>query len=344
MRIAIFLPNWIGDAVMATPAIAAIARRHPTASLLAVGRPYVKPVIDEAPWFDGFLPMNRGVGAALQVARELRTWRTDTAVLFPNSFRVAAVALLAGCKNRIGFARYGRGLFLTDRLHPARRGDGTFLPTPILRDYNRIAGLLDAEATDRMELFTSPADDENAQAVLKKLGIGPQERVVGLNPGAAFGASKFWPTEHFIKLARELADRDGVRVVILCGPAERGIAQTIAQGANRPGVVSLAEAPLSLALTKSIVKRLELLVTTDSGPRHFAAALDVPVVTLFGPTHISWTETFYPRAIHLQKTVPCGPCQLRTCPTDHRCMRELMPEDVYRAAETLLKRGQRHAG
>jgi heptosyltransferase-2 len=81
-----------------------------------------------------------------------------------------------------------------------------------------------------------------------------------------------------------------------------------------------------------------LLITTDSGPRHFAAAFDRPVVTLFGPTHVAWTETYFPQAVHLQKKVDCGPCQLRVCPLDHRCMKLLTPEEVFAAAEGLLGR------
>ena len=77
-------------------------------------------------------------------------------------------------------------------------------------------------------------------------------------------------------------------------------------------------------------------MTTDSGPRHIAAAFDKPVITLFGPTHIAWTETYQPRAIHLQKPVPCGPCQLRVCPLDHRCMKDLKPEEVVAAVHELL--------
>jgi heptosyltransferase-2 len=80
------------------------------------------------------------------------------------------------------------------------------------------------------------------------------------------------------------------------------------------------------------------LVTTDSGPRHFAAALGRPVATLFGPTHIAWTETYYARALHLQKQVPCGPCQLRVCPLDHRCMTQLTPTEVFAGATQLLTR------
>ena len=89
---------------------------------------------------------------------------------------------------------------------------------------------------------------------------------------------------------------------------------------------------------------LNLLVTTDSGPRHFAAAFDRPVVTLFGPTFIEWTETYFPKAMHLQKKVPCGPCQQRVCPLDHRCMRDLSVADVWQAATELLAGGLRHAG
>jgi len=94
---------------------------------------------------------------------------------------------------------------------------------------------------------------------------------------------------------------------------------------------------LSIGLTKACVRRADLLVTTDSGPRHFAAAFGRPVVTLFGPTHIAWTETYQPAALHLQKTVPCGPCQQRVCPEGHhRCMRELLPAEAFAAARRLL--------
>ncbi len=171
-----------------------------------------------------------------------------------------------------------------------------------------------------------------------------------LNPGAAFGASKCWPTEHFATLARALAAQRDLRVVILCGPAERIVCRQIAAIARHPGVIALADqvAPsrhgglnLSLGLTKACVRRAALLVTTDSGPRHFAAAFDRPVLTLFGPTHIAWTETYHPAARHLQLQVECGPCQRRLCPLDHRCMRELDPGTVFTAVCDLLKTNAR---
>jgi heptosyltransferase-2 len=103
-------------------------------------------------------------------------------------------------------------------------------------------------------------------------------------------------------------------------------------------VVSLADEPLGLGLTKACVARAAVLVTTDSGPRHFAGPLGTPVVTLFGPTHIGWTRTYHPLAVHLQQPVPCGPCQQSTCPEGHhRCMTELHPDAVYAAVARLLE-------
>src|SRR5207237_10672971 len=123
-----------------------------------------------------------------------------------------------------------------------------------------------------------------------------------------------------------------------CGPGEQELARKIALSAERRQIHALADHPLSLGLTKACVRRSRLLVTTDSGPRHFAAAFNRPVVTLFGPTHIAWTETYYPRAVHLQKKVDCGPCQRRVCPLDHRCMKLLMPGEVFDAVCDVLDR------
>ena len=189
-----------------------------------------------------------------------------------------------------------------------------------------------------MRLFTTAADEQAANAVWDKFGLDHYPRLVALNPGAAFGAAKHWSIDSFAQLARLLTQRAGCGVLVLCGPTEREMARRIAEGSRSPHAFSLADVPVSLGLTKACVRRSDLLVTTDSGPRHFAAAFDRPVVTLFGPTHIAWTETYYPRAVHLQKPVPCGPCQLRVCPIDHRCMRDLGPAEVFAAAMRLLAR------
>lgn len=338
MNVAIFLPNWVGDVVMATPAIAALRRHYPQARFIGVLRPYVRGAIDGSPWFDQLISAH-GKGWAQSVAGvacRLRRARVDLAVLFTNSFRSAFTATLGGCRRTVGYARDRRSWMLTDPVAPLRDDTGRFLVAPVIDAYNTLAMHLGADDPGyQMQLFLTPSDVQQADKLWDRLRLSEQ-RVVLLNPGAAYGSAKHWPTEYWTRLARQLVDEQGARVIVLCGPSERALARQIVAAAECPGVHSLADEPLSLGLTKACVQRGDLLITTDSGPRHFAAAFGRPVVTLFGPTHIGWTETYYPWAVHLQQEVDCGPCQLRTCPLDHRCMTQLQPTDVFQAASQLL--------
>jgi heptosyltransferase II len=335
--IAVFLPNWIGDVVMATPAIAALHRSLAASRLVAVGRPYVADVVAGAPWFsDDLLFEKRGL---IATARRLRAINADAAVLFPNSLRAAVVARLGGCRIVAGFARYGRDALLTHRLYARRNRIGGHQPSPVVDDYNRIVQALGVpDPGHRLTLHTTPQDEHAASRVWQNLRLHRFGRVIGLNPGGAFGAAKHWPTEHFAHVARRFAER-GAGVIVLCGPSEREEANRIAAAAGHDAVASLASESLSIGLSKAIVRRLDLLITTDSGPRHFAHAFDVPVVSLFGPTHIAWTETRFEKAIHLQNVLPCGPCQQRSCPLGHHdCMTRLLPDSVVHAGQQLLHR------
>ncbi|MBI1832347.1 MAG: lipopolysaccharide heptosyltransferase II [Planctomycetes bacterium] len=341
MNIAVFLPNWVGDVVMATPAIRALRQHFAAARLLAVCRPYVTGVLESAPWFDDQLFLDRQ-GAWGQrwpaAAWKLRGEKIDLAILFPNSFRSALTAWLGGCKRIVGFHRDWRGWMLTDRLESIRDERGDFTPTPVIDDYNRLAEAAGCPAPGhRMELFTTASDESAADAVYAKHRIGSSDEVICLNPGAAFGAAKFWPIDSFAELAQILVEQRGAKVLVLCGPNEREQARAIARSANRAAVYSLADESISLGLTKALIRSCTLLVTTDSGPRHFAAAFDRPVVSLFGPTFIEWTRTYFSKEICMQKKVPCGPCQLRVCPTDHVCMKMLTPPEVLTAIQQLLR-------
>ena len=346
MNVAIFLPGWIGDAVMATPAIRALRRHFVGAHFAAVVKPYVKAVLDGSPWFDEVIPYHGGpwTQGVLGTAWKLRRHRPDIAILFPNSARSAIAARLGGATRVVGYARYGRSSLLSDKVEPMRHPDGAIIVSPVLDAYNRLAEQVGCPPPGHeLELFTTPEDEKAARGVWEAGRFDDFPEVVCLNPGAAFGAAKHWPADYFAGLARDLVDRRGCGVLVLCGPAERQLAGDIAAATGRPGVFALGDLVtragigLSIGLTKACVRRADLLVTTDSGPRHFAHAFDRPVVTLFGPTHIAWTETYHLRAIHLQKPVPCGPCQRRVCPLDHRCMKELTPGEVFDAAESLLQ-------
>jgi heptosyltransferase-2 len=338
MKIAVFCPNLIGDTVMATPAIRALRRGFPDAVLAGVIKPGVAATLEGTTWFDQLIRLDsrstKPDERMMPVARRLRRARFDVAVLFPNTIRSAWIAWLGAIPRRVGYVRHGRGMLLTDGLHYPRDAAGRRLPTPIVESYLKLVRLLNCPVDSvRTELATTAADEAAADRVWSELGLNASDRVVCLNTGGAFGPAKSWPNEHFVELALRLTGDAGLSVLVLCGPDERAAARQIVGAANHPRVFSLADQSLGIGLTKACVRRSALLITTDSGPRHFAAAFNTPVVTLFGPTHISWTRTFHPLAWHVLRPVPCGPCQMPICPEGHhRCMRELSPESVYRVA------------
>ncbi len=336
LKIAVFLPNWIGDAVMATPALRSIRDGFSESVVVSIQRPYVADVLVGTGLVDRMIdwdPRGRGCQASgWRLARRLRAERFDAAVLFPNSLRSAWMAWLSGARRRIGFDRDGRGRLLTDRLPTT----SSHKPHPVVDDYLRLASCLGCEPLGRrMELATSEKDERAWDRQRQQLKGRPY---ICLNPGGAFGASKHWPAESFGDLARRIVTGTGYAAVVVCGPSERDEAKRIVGWADDPRVLSLAEEPPSLGLTKAVVRHAAALVTTDSGPRHFAPPFGVPVLSLFGPTHIAWSETYVETAVHLQLAVDCGPCQQRTCPEGHhRCMRELTPEMVFCELGKLLR-------
>jgi heptosyltransferase-2 len=347
MNIGIFLPNWIGDVVMATPTLRAL-RTHfgDDARLVGIMRPYVADVLagntrlDEHIYYDhkSSDPSVRSWSAVAALRRQ----RFDTIVLLTNSWRTAIMARLSGARERIGYVRAGRGVLLTRKLVPPKL-HGRLLPSPVLDYYLELAYALGCPPeSPQLELSLSAEDQRQADGVWNRLRLNGEPRVVTLNSGGAFGAAKLWPTGYFSALARRIALEQRLPVLVMCGPKEREIAREIVRGAAHPRVVSLADFQVGIGLSKACVQRSSLLVTTDSGPRHFAAAFDVPVITMFGPTNIAWSENHYARSVHLQLDLPCSPCQQRTCPLGHhRCMRDLSVDEVYRAVlEQLVPQSQ----
>lgn len=339
MKIGVFLPNWIGDAVMATPALRALRTQFLSAEIVGICRPYVADVLAGLDSLDRVMYYNpRGNDRNLQgwrMARTLFREHFDTLVLLPNSMRSALMASVSRAPTRVGFARDGRTLLLTHPVRPKPKSE----PNPVLDEYLRLTEQLGCRPLSKQtELAVLPEDREQLSQFWATQSASMRERpLVCLNPGGAFGAAKHWPAEHFAALASRFADELGKSVLVLCGPAEQEIARQIVNETRHEFVTSLAEFPPSIGLTKACVESAELLVTTDSGPRHFAQPFDVPAVTLFGPTHIAWSETYAPKAIHLQLEMDCGPCQKRVCPLKHhRCMNELTPDAVFRASCQLL--------
>jgi heptosyltransferase-2 len=353
MNLGIFLPNWIGDAVMATPTLRALRKQFPRpARLVGVLRPYVAEVLAGTSWLDELIvydPKRRsGEHSSWSLVRELRRRRLDAVVLLTNSLRTAAIAWLAGAHRRVGYVRYGRGVLLTDPLYPPRTG-GKLAPVSAVDYYLELAYYLGCPTESRrLELATLAEDERAADRVWEKLGLSRAGRVVAFNTGGAYGAAKRWPSEHCAALARRVAEELDAAALVLCGPSERETAAEIERQASHPRVKSLAGEPLGLGLSKACIRRADAMVTTDSGPRHFAAAFGTPTVSLYGPTDPAWSVNYNPRAIDLRLSLACSPCGRRACPLKHHaCMNELAPDQVFSAVAQLLSQcsqQQRRAG
>ncbi|MFH0983010.1 MAG: lipopolysaccharide heptosyltransferase II [Planctomycetota bacterium] len=340
-RIIVALPTWVGDAVMATPTLRALRERFARATIAFLVEANTRPVIDSSGWMDEVIcwppraPGSRRRHGMIRLSAQIRRRWFDWAVLLPNSFRSALLMRMAGVPRRIGYARDARHLLLTDRL-PLPRRNGRIILEPMVEYYGHLAEALGcAPPGDRLELSTDQESDAFVQQRLVGLGLADRHPLVVLNPGANYGSAKQWLPERFAAVADRLIEDQGAGVVITCGPGEEELAHRVAGTMHRPALV-LERPRGTLAQLKSLIKRCDLLLTNDTGPRHFAKAFVRPVVTIFGSTIQKLTDTDYPLERKLQIEVDCGPCQLRECPLDHRCMTGISVDMVYRACCELL--------
>ena len=339
MRLGVFLPNWIGDVVMATPALRALRQlAGDDGRLVGVMRPYVADVLSGTAWIDEtILYAKKSDDPQLlwrNVKQRLRSSRLDRVVLLTNSFRTAWMAWRSGAPERIGTAGNLRTSLLTTKVFAPRRS-GRPLMLPAIDGYLLLATAAGCPPeSPELELATTAADEQAADRAWSQLGLPHQGDVVVINSGGAFGSTKDWPAEHFGELARRLAAARSVHVLINCGPSERATARMIVELANHPRVTSLAEVDsLPIGLTKAAIRRSRLVVTTDSGPRFFGIAFGVPTVTLFGSTSTHWTRTYDGVETSLSLDLECQPCMQRQCPLGHhRCMRDLSVDRVLHAA------------
>jgi heptosyltransferase-2 len=344
MRLGIFLPNWVGDVVMATPALRAFRKYVGSeGKLVGIMRPYVAEVLEGTSWLDEQIVYEKSTNRLGltngQVFRDLRAAKLDRVVLLTNSLRTAWIAWRSGARERIGFRNEARALLLTKRVRMPLADDGG--PAPTVNGYLQLAEAAGCPPEPpRLELATTTEDENAADAVWRQLNLPAGNRVVVLNSGGAYGAAKQWPAEHFAELARRIVRGDELSVLVNCGPSEREIARDIVRQANHPRVASLAACDhLPVGLTKACIRRARMLVTTDSGPRYFGVAFDRPVVSLFGPTDPARTELPYDRESCLALKLDCQPCMARTCPLQHhRCMRDLTVDLVHDAVRRALEK------
>ncbi|MEZ5963513.1 MAG: lipopolysaccharide heptosyltransferase II [Planctomycetota bacterium] len=343
-RIFVRGPNWVGDLVMATPALARLRAGFAEAHITVGVRPYLKPLLSGSPFFDELLeqPRAKRLAEVRDQARQLRERRFDLAVVLPNSLQTGLVVRLAGIPRRLGYLQ-GRPFTMTHGLR-AERNRGLLgrhgprrVPKPMPHYYADLLDLLDIPAVaDRPQLHVSAAEDEYVDRWMRERCVPAESPLLLLNPGASFGASKLWLGDRFAAVARYFRDHHGMVPVFLAGPAEVDLVRGMARDAE---ALDTTDPVLPLSYLKALVRRGRLLVTTDTGPRHIAVAFQVPVVCVMGPTDPRYTNYCLDETILVRKELECSPCHRKVCPLGHHeCMQGLGVDEVVAAGDELLAR------
>lgn len=329
--LAVRAPNWVGDVVMATPVLLAALADRRFASTAILVREHLVPILRDGPAEPALVPLRRG-----DEVRRLRALAPDAVLLLPNSLGAAWRAFRARVPVRAGAALSGRRPLLTHP-HPVPARAGRRLPFPTAQLYRDVAARIGIDTPDlHPRLFVREDLRERVQRELAALGLAPAEPYLVVSPGAAYGAAKLWPPERFGEAALRIASPRGWRVVATGGPGEEDLVRAVAAAAG-PRAVSLADAPRDLERLKALVQGARLLLVGDSGPRWYAAAFDVPCVSVMGPTDPRMTASSLEHCkIVRREDLLCSPCLRRTCPLGHhRCMREIEVGDVVLAATEL---------
>lgn len=337
-RVLIRSVNWIGDAVMTLPAIGVIREFFPQAEISVLANPLVSQVFKHHDWVDKVITFDRnglhkGFFGRIRLAAEIRQHAFDLVIIMPNSLDGAIVPWLAGIPVRLGKKSDGRSLLLTHGFPVSLQ------PEAVHQSQNYLAmlryfGITGSEKEQRLQ--TTVEEDRKIASRLAEAGISDTDFVVGINPGATYGAAKRWYPDRFAAVASRLSADIGARVVITGGPGETAIAADIEQdlagnSLNLAGKTSVRE-------LMALLKRCNLLITNDSGPMHLAAAFGVPLVAIFGSTDHTTTFPLSDKAVVVREPVDCAPCMKRECPTDHICMLAVTSEKVVEAAKQLYSR------
>jgi lipopolysaccharide heptosyltransferase II len=348
----------LGDLLTATPALRALRLSFPDARIDALVTPSSAPLLRGLDSLDGLVLFDKstfdrplsalsGLPSALRLGRRLRVGRYDTLLLLHHlttaygTAKYAALALASGAPVRAGLDN-GRGRFLTHRA--VDRGFGELHEVEY---WLSVAGTLGASNPGpRLEIAISPDEDARAARRWHQLGLADRRTVI-LHPGSgAFSLARRWPAERYAKVADRLAREIGLSVAVLAGPApcEETLAERVVGAMRQPGVILRAvPSPQELA---ALLGRSLLFVGNDSGVMHLAAAVERPIVAIFGPTnHRAWGP--YPpdsvRNVVVREPLACSPCIHRAhsfgtpqgCPA-RTCLEVVDVEMVFEAAVKAL--------
>jgi heptosyltransferase-2 len=340
MKILVRATNWVGDAIMALPALRAVRKRFPEAEIAVLARPYVADIYRHQGICDrliGYQPQGDHAGFAgrERLVTQLRAQKFDSAILFQNAFDAAWLVWRAGIPERIGYARDGRSLLLTKAVPVPRAGEIPAHEKFYYLELVRRVGWIET-LSDEAHIILEVPEDQRRRAGETLLTAGSRANVlrVAIGAGASYGSAKCWPPERFAELANRVQAQSDADVILFGTSAEASVSQAIAQGMRRApidltGKTAIAELP-------ALLSQCHLFIGNDSGAMHVAAAVGLALVAVFGPTDPLGTAPVTPRSSIVQQRPYCSPCFLRRCPTDHRCMLAITAEIAESAVRPWL--------
>jgi heptosyltransferase-2 len=329
--------NWLGDAVLTTPALGAVRAAFPGSRITLAAKPLVAELFRHHPDIDEILVYDKegrhaGATGMLRMAGELRRRGFDAAILFQNAFDAAVMAFLAAIPDRAGYATDGRRLLLS-------------LAVPVTEEVLRLHHAeyylhlvrelgIPRPANPALRLHVTEEEKDAMAARLASMGIPKGGKIIGINPGATYGSSKRWYPERFAAVADALSEEWGASVALMGSVPEMPLSAEI-EAAMRRRPVNLAGRTTVRELM-ALLSHCSFLVTNDSGPMHVAAALGVPLAAIFGPTDWRATSPWTQRAKVVRVDVDCSPCRLRECDRGHECMLGVTADMVVTAARDLV--------
>jgi heptosyltransferase-2 len=322
------LPNWLGDTVMAVPALRSLRAGLPDARIALAG-PWA-PLLAGQGLGDVLVTYPRSLSGRMKAADTVRALGAEVALLMPNSLESVLSAWYWGARRRIGFVRGGRTWLLTDPLT---------LPSPRhhqVEEYLLLLEPLGLQPVTRVPVLAPPPEGseirQTARALLSSVADRARGPRIGVHLGAEFGPSKLWPIERLIQFCRILLAR-GARPVLLGTAADVPTAESVREVIEVPNLTG-RDTP---ALLPAVLVELDGLVCGDTGVGHLAAALGTPVVSLFGPTDPDLTSPRGPVVV-VNRPTPCAPCFYRACPIEHPCLRGITADEVEARLRPLLPR------
>lgn len=340
MKILIRATNWVGDAIMALPALRAVRSRFLDAEIAVLARPYVADIYRDQAICNQLISYDSqtkhaGIPGRERLAAELRAQKFDLALLLQNAFDAAWLAWRAGIPERIGYARDGRSFLLTKPIPVPKTGEipphEKFYYLELLRRASWIDSLPDESF---IPLNVSDLSRRRAEEFLAQSGVRSNSLRIAIGAGASYGSAKCWPPPRFAELANRLQSESDADVILFGTAAEAAVTRAISSELRR-SPIDLTE-KTSIADLPALLSQCHLFIGNDSGAMHVAAAVGLPVVAMFGPTDPYGTSPVTPRCTIVQQQPYCSPCFLRHCPTDHRCMSAITPVMVEAAAKPWL--------